>query len=138
MSKAIIPTEDLGHIAEQIEADFVEQIHISAEDVIGAHHKLGAELCKYEDNVTALVQLISERGSIGQRTLWDCRAFYKEFPNLKLLDKVPELAGKNRSWNKIKTHMKPKSEKEEKLCTHECEYHPKLTLPRKSLGGGKI
>ena len=119
MKNELVITDKLAHDAEEIEAGFIERIHTAREEVILAHHEVGRILHESE-NVTALVQLLIKRGKIGERTLWDCAAFYKAFPDLKKVDKLGH--GKNLSWNKIKEHISPSKKKEKDDCKH-CKIH---------------
>lgn len=112
MSKnpSIVLTEKLDHLADEIKATFTERISNARDEVIRAHHETGKAMHDFmrgqkDLKITALVQLLAERGAGKERTLWDCYKFFEKFPKYGDVDKLGH--GKNISWNKIKAALEP-------------------------------
>ncbi len=110
----VVDGEKLDHLSDEIKATFTERIYNAREEVIRAHWETGklmTEFLKSNSHVkmTALVQLLADRGAGKERTLYHCSKFYKTFPRYSDTDKLG--FGKNLSWNKIKAYIDPPDEK---------------------------
>lgn len=141
MTRELIPTEELGHVAEQIDATLGMHIKQAREKVLEGHWLTGQiirDYCKTnQEKVTLLVKHTSERYPIGETTLFLCVAFFDKFPEFEKVYKLEE--GENISWNKVRGLLSPQKKNEEKEtdeCKH-CALHG-CPPPRKSIGGGKI
>lgn len=115
MSTELAPQniEKVDALVEEIKATFTERTVNAREEVILAHWETGKlihEHLKHNKGVkiTALVQLLADRGAGRERTLWDSAKFYEAFPRYKDIDKLGH--GKNVSWNKIKAALIPAEE----------------------------
>ena len=89
----------IRHIAEQGFADMIELEFVKRQAKIEMAHAIGKEIRAVADNnITELLQALTVKVKISERSLWWAVKLYDTYPDLA---KLPE--GKNITYNKLIT-----------------------------------
>lgn len=120
-------------IIEEIKGAITEGVFTSRWALVETYHKVGQVLSEHEDEMPKnYIALVADELNQSERLIYQCRQFYKKFPDLSLL---PD--GKNISWHKIANHLLP-AHKEKKLSPEELfDQKIKAFFQVKSITGDK-